>query len=1392
MNDAFGRPRHCETRTRKGLRFLLYALAAIYFAACAVVLLAHWFVTTQIKSHKEDIEHLLYDALGVRIEARSVDGGFHRLHPTFVLTDVALSRPDGPVSLVLPKVEAELSWSSIWHLEPRFRALVVSSPELTVRRLEPGRYDIGGFVINAGAGEHAERPFSAEQPFTRWLLAQDRLVLRNGRFTYVDEAAGRPQPVEVKNAQAVFDQRLLDWRAAARATLVEQDGWERTVEIKATVEKSLFSAEDNPLTWKGEAYLHADRINAARLLQRIGLKTQLESGDGAVRLWLNFNSGRIENLTTDLAVQNARLQLADHLKPMQVTSLSGRFTYAENKDGEHDFQARRLSFQGPAIGRFGPAELSAQCQTDAARKLLGCRFSADEVPVGVLVKLAASLPLPQSVRGFLAAKPVSGRLHQLEAAVSGDFDKPENWTFNGAFSELTLPAGADSLPGAENLSGTVRSVRAGEFLATLNSSKASLTFPGVFREPTIRLDKLSGEVRIETQPNIKLTFANVAAQNADASVSGRGVWTASGGAGDIDISGQILSAKAASVVKYLPNSIGSQALDYVSGAIMSGRAANGTWTVRGRLEHFPWDGRYKGEGLFRIEGDVVDGSMDFLPSGKRLENGQFEREALWPKLERISAHLLFEGNRMLITSPHAESMGLTASEARVEIPSFIETPPRLLIKGRLDGDLAEALRYLNTARMLHGFVGSTFEHASGSGLQSTLLDLQIPLSGKEEDWASLRWSTTTRFKETAFQFLPQLPAAKELVGELRVSEAGIKTLSPIEGRIERGPIRVSADTKNGVLTLGIQAAASPAELARIVDAPWCGELSQRLSGSTTVDVALLVPLSAPDQWTLQGSTDLAGLSSALPAPFEKTAASSWHTRFKWQPVPSKPGQSAADGARELSISIADRLQTQLEFTAGTNGLEIARGAVGIGTAAPAAGRGIRAAVKAPVIDITDWQKIFSPSADNAQFSPKAAQSIEAIIAASQANEDKHSAADAGHKLDVEKLIHTAADNALSAKLETVELATDRLSLGSDDFTHVGASLRRFDSGWHLSLRADQAAGQIEVLNAGTGESEPLSIAVKLTRLHLPASFMNGAGNRVGPPAATLPNLNVVIDDLALGNRRIGKLELEAVNSRTPTGLREWRIDHAAVRNAGGTLMGTGRWTERAAPNPLEQKYGPGETAVKIKADIQSAETVLKSLAVEDVLRETPADFDIRLRWQGMPSGFNLETLSGDIAGHAGAGVIVPVEPGAGRLLSLLSMQHLVRRLMLDFRDVAGKGLSFDSITAAATIKNGMYHSEKSTVIGSSATILVGGDIDLVNEILDLRALVLPSINAEGASIALAVLNPAVGIGTLLAQWMLKDQVSQMLSSEYEIRGSFDNPEVKKAAARKPEPQSLFP
>ena len=136
----------------------------------------------------------------------------------------------------------------------------------------------------------------------------------------------------------------------------------------------------------------------------------------------------------------------------------------------------------------------------------------------------------------------------------------------------------------------------------------------------------------------------------------------------------------------------------------------------------------------------------------------------------------------------------------------------------------------------------------------------------------------------------------------------------------------------------------------------------------------------------------------------------------------------------------------------------------------------------------------------------------------------------------------------------------------------------------------------------------------------------------------------------------------------------------------------------------------------------------------------------------------------------------------------MSLQALPRRVSLDFRDIFSKGFAFDSIRASALISKGVLTTHDFKMTGVNASVLIEGEVDLQAETQKLHVLVLPEINAESASVLYAfIANPAIGVGTLLAQWILRHPLSKIFSYEYDLTGSWNEPQVKRSERPKPEP-----
>ena len=72
-------------------------------------------------------------------------------------------------------------------------------------------------------------------------------------------------------------------------------------------------------------------------------------------------------------------------------------------------------------------------------------------------------------------------------------------------------------------------------------------------------------------------------------------------------------------------------------------------------------------------------------------------------------------------------------------------------------------------------------------------------------------------------------------------------------------------------------------------------------------------------------------------------------------------------------------------------------------------------------------------------------------------------------------------------------------------------------------------------------------------------------------------------------------------------------------------------------------------------------------------------FDGRLEWRGAPLSPHYPSMQGQLHVDVGAGQFLKADPGAAKLLGVLSLQSLPRRLTLDFRDLFSAGFAFDFV-----------------------------------------------------------------------------------------------------------------
>jgi len=267
----------------------------------------------------------------------------------------------------------------------------------------------------------------------------------------------------------------------------------------------------------------------------------------------------------------------------------------------------------------------------------------------------------------------------------------------------------------------------------------------------------------------------------------------------------------------------------------------------------------------------------------------------------------------------------------------------------------------------------------------------------------------------------------------------------------------------------------------------------------------------------------------------------------------------------------------------------------------------------------------------------------------------------------------------------------------------------------------------------------------------------------------LPALEVAIDQLQISGKQIGQLELIG----HPDG-DSWRLRRLLLTNPDGSLSGDGVWTDVS---------GKAQTKINLMLEITNAGKILDRSGYPNTVKDGSGKLAANLSWVGAPEAFNLGTLEGTLKLDTGKGRFLKIDPGAGKLLSVLSLQALPKHIALDFADVFSEGFQFDNINGNASMRNGSMMTQDFHIDGSAAKVLMKGSVDLNHETQDLRVEVLPSIGSGISLISAFAINPVVGLSAFVVDKILGNPLDKLVSFEYNISGTWTDPSVVKVGEK---------
>ena len=353
-----------------------------------------------------------------------------------------------------------------------------------------------------------------------------------------------------------------------------------------------------------------------------------------------------------------------------------------------------------------------------------------------------------------------------------------------------------------------------------------------------------------------------------------------------------------------------------------------------------------------------------------------------------------------------------------------------------------------------------------------------------------------------------------------------------------------------------------------------------------------------------------------------------------------------------------------------------------------------------------------------------------------------------------------ASTAGGTLLPRVDVFADRVDYLGQRFADTRLQVVRGD-GWDVSVDGAGVAGAVRV----TGSGDEQRVQLDLARLHLarnPAGGQPGEARAVDP--AGVPVLAGRIGELRYDGEDFGALELGS--RRLADGLDFDRLDLAGDY---GRITGTGSW--RGSGEHIE-------SGLVASAQFTDFGAFLARFGVSGLVSGGRGKLKADVSWPGSPGAFAFPALSGTVSGDLRRGTLPDVEPGVGRLFGILSLDSVIRRLSLDFRDVFGRGFTVDRMQGGLRLEAGRADLENLRVRGPAANLTLNGTTNLADRSLDVDVLAVPQVTST-LPLAGAIAAPPVGAAIYLGQKVLGGALDKVAEQRYRVTGTWAEPKIDK-------------
>ena len=932
----------------------------------------------------------------------------------------------------------------------------------------------------------------------------------------------------------------------------------------------------------------------------------------------------------------------------------------------------------------------------------------------------------------------------------GDFDSTaflNGLVITGLFSNTSIEKMKKQLFYLNNLTGDFV-VKEGSIKVKIGGSESILTAPQFFPSGELYFSEIEGEIqnsdfsfyRLLERGTKKPSFniENFKFQNPDLILSVDGYISSLKGEIFSKVKGDILFKDTQVISHYLPSAVGPKTRNWIKRAFLSSEATKGTFEYSGVI----------GKPHIKKNRKVA---FNFFPTSLNL---LFSKR--WPAISSLQGEVEIEGRSLKIKNASGDFGGNKIRNINGQISNMKSDVPVLKLNGILNGDLQRIIDSANKSPVEKWLKNFTTDMI---GRGSADLDLFLTIDLKKFQNSDMFGKLTLKNNELSLKnFLPELTIHN---GEVIFSKNKLVEFD-LKGTSLGGNFSISDREDDGSknLNLVMTGAFDSSEFAQ-----WLSKARNPYESNTfkgLVDYKLDINFQN-NTLNVLGYSDLVRLGIDVPHIYTKTSGEKSNL-FLYYSLKKKGNTGSSGWTLNLK---SPREKFELLITKDLFN-EFGHEDANTGSAYYKLHIGERKDNEDKVIKSVEEQR-------------KMRKNNVVTISTDNLSLDK-----LYDFVNNQKELLNINDNAKLLNIPTmIDVSSKRLVWKNNEFDNVKGLFFMGLEGLSGDVKADQVSGKV------TWYRDTETIDLDFSKLELKQILSadnsvnsNLSGNFIGKPIA----LNFKVDEFTNKFGKLGKIKFSI--SSEPA-LKTWFVRDLSIFSDDFQLFASGFWkiVEDPKSYPLLNS-GRAKvdgtvklTEMNLRLETDNIQALMDKVGYTGLFGQAEGILSGQLAWVGNPLNFNLEDVYGDVYVDILDGKFIRAEPGLGRLIGLFNLQSLSKRLKLDFGDVLSEGFSFDRVRGDIKLEGGVAQTSNLRVLGTQATVFLEGFIDLGEKKQDLRVLVLPNFNAGLASLGYVLVNPAVGLGSFLAQYILRDPLQKILAFEYKISGNLFTPEVEKNSIR---------